>query len=214
MLRLLLAFVLVGMAMGEGCCPPIAWEGFIGTMVGSVEDAVPHLTMSFLKYHTNITLGMIEMEGNIIIDRGQTQQIRIIIDNNKMTQYFIMNGKCARRTLARKVLNCVPENATLVLNTYLGAGPETLTVKVYRFLVEDIEVYSTVTSSGCIPVEHVLTGIHPDTKVALLEVAQVSGVTVGVKNPSVFDIPSICQSANISSDYAHFMSQWISSGLY
>ncbi|KAL3862071.1 hypothetical protein ACJMK2_008066 [Sinanodonta woodiana] len=211
MLRLLLAFVLVVMAMGKGCCPPKAWEGFVGTMSGFMKDGKPHSSKGLLMYHTNDTLGMVDSEGDIIIDRLLTLKIRIIKDNNKMIGYNIMNGKCTKKTLVRKELDCIPENATLVRSTYLGAGPETLAVKVYRFMDGDTEVYSTVTSSGCIPLDHVLTGIHPDTKAEFIGVEQVSGITVGVKDPSVFDIPSICPSSGVSSDYVTTMSLWMSS---
>ncbi|KAL3862073.1 hypothetical protein ACJMK2_008068 [Sinanodonta woodiana] len=214
MLRLLLAFVLIVMVKGEGCCPPKAWEGYAITMAGLMKDGVPYSAKCFLTYHTNDTLGMIEMEGNITIDRWLTQKIRVIRDINKNLEYFIMDGRCSKKPMARKILECISENASLVLNTYLGAGPEKLAVKVYRFIDGNIEVYSTVTSSACIPVVEVTTGIHPTTNAEFMEVSQLSGITIGVKDPSVFDIPSICYSADISSDYVHIMSRWMPSGFY
>ncbi|KAL3862072.1 hypothetical protein ACJMK2_008067 [Sinanodonta woodiana] len=214
MLRLLLAFVLVVMVMGEGCCPPNAWEGFLGTMAGFIKYGVPHSTKSFLTYHTNSTLGMIYMEGDVIIDRWPTQKIRIFFDNNKNIEYLIMNNRCSKRTLARKQRNCIPENATRVLKTYLGAGPETLAVIVYRFMDRDTEVYSTVTSDSCIPVNTVATGTNPAFKDEYMEVEQLSGITVGVKDPSVFDIPSMCHSADVSIDYVPTISRWMPSGFY
>ncbi|KAL3862070.1 hypothetical protein ACJMK2_008065 [Sinanodonta woodiana] len=213
MLRLLLAFVLVGMVMGEGCCPPNAWEGFVGTMVGFNENGVPHLTKGFFVYHQNSTLGMVAMEGDMLFD-GWYTKIKIIKDNIKNIQYVIINGTCTKQTLVLKAPNCIPENATRLLNTYLGAGPENLVVKVYRFMQEDTEVYSTVTSSGCIPVDYVITGTHPVTKAVFMEVVQITFITVGVKDPTVFVIPSVCDSADTSSDYVPIMNRLMPSGFY
>ncbi|KAK3591059.1 hypothetical protein CHS0354_026073 [Potamilus streckersoni] len=211
MLRLLLALVLIVKVLGKGCCPPDTWEGFVGTMAGSVKDGVPHLTKGFLRYHLNSTLGMVEVEGDVIVDGWHTK-IKIIKDFNKNIEYVIVNGNCFQLTLGPQVPNCIPDNADLLLNTYFGSGSETMGVKVYRYMVEDIEVYSTVTSSGCIPVDDVATGTLSHTKAEFIEVVQISNFTVGVEDRSVFNIPSICDSPafqNISSGHVPVLNKWM-----
>ncbi|KAK3603356.1 hypothetical protein CHS0354_025962 [Potamilus streckersoni] len=44
MLHIVLAALFVAMVMGEGCCPPDAWEGVVGLMIGSVHSKNLHLT--------------------------------------------------------------------------------------------------------------------------------------------------------------------------
>ncbi|KAL3883285.1 hypothetical protein ACJMK2_029568 [Sinanodonta woodiana] len=207
MLQFVLAPLFVAMVTGEGCCPPDAWEGVAGLMVGSVKDKNPHLTKGVLMLHLNTTSGMIAIEEELLVD-GLKMKLKVIQDYNKKTEYVIKYGKCTKTALKSSIPRCLPANATLVENTFLGAGFENVAVKIYRFSVRGLEVYFTVTAYDCIPVVAIASGYIPDKKVSVLEVLEYSGITVGVKDPSVFDIPAICQPVESSSEFFPVMSHW------
>ncbi|KAL3883194.1 hypothetical protein ACJMK2_029510 [Sinanodonta woodiana] len=191
MLHILLAPLLVTMVMGEGCCPPDAWEG-VAFMVASVQNKATHLTKGVLMSHTNFTLGMIVIEGEVHVD-GLSKKVIEIKDYNKKIKYDINDGRCIKKTLQSKIPRCLPENTTLVENTYIGTGTEKVAVKMYRSDVGGLETNFTVTANECIPIVVIVSSIIPNSEV--MRVYEYSGITVGVKDPSVFDIPAICQKA-------------------
>ncbi|KAL3882895.1 hypothetical protein ACJMK2_029197 [Sinanodonta woodiana] len=194
MLHIVLAPLLVTMVMGEGCCFPDAWEGVAFMMVGSVKNKTPHLTKGVVMFHMNYTLGMIVIQGEFLVD-GLNKKVNILKDYNKKIKYHISDGKCTKNTLETRIPRCLPENTTLVENTYLGSGTEKVAVKMYSSNVGGLEMNFTVTANGCFPIVAILSGIIPNSQVPVMKVYEHSGSTVGIKDPSVFDIPAICQPA-------------------
>ncbi|KAK3603358.1 hypothetical protein CHS0354_025964 [Potamilus streckersoni] len=207
MLHIVLAALFVAMVMGEGCCPPDAWEGEVDLTVGYSEDKNQHLTKGVLTLHVNNSLGMIAIEEELLVD-GSKIKLKVIQDYNKKTEYTLIGGKCIKKPLESSIPRCLPENSTLVNRTYIGAGSENVAVKVYRFNVGDIETDFTVTACDCIPVVAILSGTLADEQVSVLEVLVYSGITVGVEDPSVFNIPAICKKAEMSTGYFSIMSRW------
>ncbi|KAK3603357.1 hypothetical protein CHS0354_025963 [Potamilus streckersoni] len=205
MSHIALAPLLVAMVMGEGCCPPDAWEGVVGLMIGSVKGKNPHLTKGVQMWHQNVTLGMIAIEEELLVD-GLKMKLKVIQDYNKKNEYFIKDGKCTKMTLVPSIPRCLPENATLVENTYFGAGSENVAVKIYRFNTRGLETYFTVTANDCIPVMEIASGTLPNAQV--MKVSEYTGISLGVKDPSVLNIPAICQSVEDSAGYVPIMSRW------
>ncbi|KAL3876397.1 hypothetical protein ACJMK2_034246 [Sinanodonta woodiana] len=193
MLLYMLVLGLVTLEYGEPCCVPDAMEGVAEMVFSTTMHGMLRLVKGRAMVHLNLTLGMMEIEAEISVN-GHETNITVIYDYNQEIQYTIINGSCTKFVLNATIPKCIPENATLVEETFLGAGSEQVPVKTYTFMIANDDVYFTVTSSGCVPILMDLS-LHLATKQAVgIEVVKFSGITMGVKDPSIFDIPSICQS--------------------
>ncbi|KAK3612475.1 hypothetical protein CHS0354_032091 [Potamilus streckersoni] len=144
--------------MGEGCCPYDAWEGFEGLLSGTEQGGKSHLTQGSFSLHLNNTKKMVASEVELVVD-GFLIRLKSIQDYNTRTEYDIMNGKCTKKPLEQWKPKCVPDDAQVVQNTYFGAGSEKVAVKTYLYTDNGLQVYSTVTASGCIPIVAALSGI-------------------------------------------------------
>ncbi|KAL3876393.1 hypothetical protein ACJMK2_034243 [Sinanodonta woodiana] len=195
MLRIVLALVSLATVMGEGCCPPDVWEGLEGLLAGSVQAGKPHLTKGGLMLHLNNTGKIIAIEEDLFVDDHEIK-LKIIQDYNRGTEYMIMDGKCTKKTLEPWKPKCIPDDAQVVQNTYFGAGSAMLAVKTYSFMEKGLQVYATATVSGCIPIVEVMSGTTAEG-VSTVDVVEFSGITLGIKDPSVFNIPSICNSESV-----------------
>ncbi|KAL3876401.1 hypothetical protein ACJMK2_034250 [Sinanodonta woodiana] len=190
MMRIVLALVLVTMVMGEGCCPYDAWEGTFGLVTGTVQDGNSHLTQSALNLHVNSAKKIIVSEGGMQVD-GYGFQLKAIQDYDKGTEYDIIDNKCTTKSLGPWKSRCIPDDAQVVQNTYVGAGSEKVAVKTYLYMEDGLQVYSTVTARDCVPIMSVQSGVT-SKGVSTVTVSEFSGITQGVKDPSVFNIPAIC----------------------
>lgn len=200
MLRIVLAFVLVTIVMGEGCCPYDAWEGTFGLVTGTVQGGESHLTLGALYLHVDSAKKVIVSEGGLTVD-GYGFQLKAIQDYEKGTEYDIVNGNCTTKRLGPWKSKCIPDNAVVVQDTYLGAGFEKVAVKTYLYTENGLQVYSTVTANGCIPIASVQSGTTLEG-VPTVTAAEFSGITRGVKDPSVFNIPAIC---NLENPFERFL---------
>ncbi|KAL3876402.1 hypothetical protein ACJMK2_034251 [Sinanodonta woodiana] len=195
MLRIVLAVVLVVTIKGEGCCPYDAWEGFEGLLTGTVQGGQSHLTQGAFTLHLNNTKRMVASEVDLVVD-GVVIRLKSIQDYNTGTEYDIMDGKCTKKPIGQWKPQCIPDDAKVVQNTYIGAGSEKVAVKTYLYTDNGLQVYATVTASGCIPVMAAISGTTAQG-VPTVSVVEFSGITSGIKDPSVFSIPAICNSLDI-----------------
>ncbi|KAK3612477.1 hypothetical protein CHS0354_032093 [Potamilus streckersoni] len=196
MLRIVLALVLVSMVMGEGCCPYDVWEGTLGLVTGTEEGGEAHLTLGSLNLHVNSARKVIVSEVGLEVDQ-EPFQLKAIQDYNEGTEFKIADGYCTKKQKQFPTWKsyCIPDDAEVVQNTYIGAGSEKVAVKTYSYKENGLQVYSTVTARGCIPIVSVKSGRTLEG-VPTVTVEEFSGITQGVDDPSVFDIPSICRHEN------------------
>ncbi|KAL3876400.1 hypothetical protein ACJMK2_034249 [Sinanodonta woodiana] len=194
MMRIVLAHVLVTMVMGEGCCPYDAWEGTLGLVTGTEQGGQSHLTLGALNLHVNSAKKIIVSEGEMDVD-GYGFQLKAIQDYMKGTEYDIVNGKCTTKSIGPWKSRCIPDDAQIVQNTYIGAGSEKVAVKTYLYMEDGLQVYSTVTARDCVPIMSVQSGVT-SKGVSTVTASEFSGITKGVKDPSIFNIPAICNPKN------------------
>ncbi|KAL3876396.1 hypothetical protein ACJMK2_034245 [Sinanodonta woodiana] len=180
MLFYMLVFGLVKMVSGETCCVPNAMEGVAGMVVSTIVDGMPYLVKARAMVHLNFTLGMMEIEAEMSVN-GQESNITIINDYINKIQYAIMNGSCTKFALKGRMPQCIPENATLVEETFVGAGTEKVAVKTYTFMIANIEIFFTVTSSGCVPIIMEISPPMAPKRIpgVGMEVLNFSGITLG-----------------------------------
>lgn len=78
-------------------------------------------------------------------------------------------------------------DAKKIMSSYYGFDDKKIGIDVYSFSYEGSQITISVMKEGCVPVGEHITG-----KAFLLDVGFM-GMTSGVKNATVFDIPKPCQ---------------------
>jgi len=125
-----------------------------------------------------------------IVSSGQTTSIRTIQDWGKEKQYMIIGGKCTVSTLAGPYTNkCVPDDARLDLpGIMFGIGSHQLAFDVFTVTRGNVSASFDIAKSDCIPLavnSYENDGSGMSSKVY-------TNLTLGIADPSVFNIPSSC----------------------
>ncbi|XP_076085303.1 ependymin-related protein 1-like [Mytilus galloprovincialis] len=168
------------------CCLPTQMEGTLGFSSGyQVKDKGFRTEAMFLlaydvKGKRQSTLG----EG---VTNGIKFQIHQIDDYAAGKQYTVTNGKCVIVPLKTEMLYCIPSDAKLLKSTFIGFDDKKIDVDMYMFTFQGATVTMSVTKDTCVPVSEHVT--YPNV---LVDVGYM-GMTSGIKNTTVFDIPKPCQ---------------------
>ncbi|CAH1244367.1 Hypp7283 [Branchiostoma lanceolatum] len=111
--------------------------------------------------------------------------IRVVKDYNKGVMYTMVAGQCFTTPWPYPIVNCIPDNATMIGNFEVG-GPDGLMVEQYHLndFLPGLKGYIQFSRAGCLPVSQAQ---FTDTHVTKVGVAN---ITVGIKDPNVFDVPS------------------------
>jgi len=80
-------------------------------------------------------------------------------------------------------------DANMVLSTYYGVGNNRVDIDMYTYMDGGMQATMSVTKDGCVPM-----GYHIKTNTGILDIGFM-GLTIGIKDMSVFDIPKGCQNA-------------------
>ncbi|XP_066283520.1 ependymin-related protein 1-like isoform X3 [Branchiostoma lanceolatum] len=182
MLKLVaIAFLLGGCSvMTEACCPPKQFECTIGVQNATIRAGKLDVSTTAFMHSVDLVNKKVAYVG---------QGFKMMQDYNKMMQYTISHGFCTTGKLTTQIHNCMPANATIATSLDMG-GPKGVTLDVY-----DIEKISpgpgllfkgtlTFNRDGCIPFSETLM-----TEGSIATLGYIN-ITSGIKDPSVFDVPS------------------------
>ncbi|EDV27387.1 uncharacterized protein TRIADDRAFT_53031 [Trichoplax adhaerens] len=118
----------------------------------------------------------------------------VIIDFNTHKTYIITNGQCLTTTIEAPFNpTCIPGNALYSGILQLG-GPDGIIAKSYHFSTADSTIQTDyIISENCIPVLEVskVSLTNPTTETTFVTLTY-GNTTIGIQDPSVFDIPAIC----------------------
>ncbi|XP_035695652.1 ependymin-related protein 1-like [Branchiostoma floridae] len=167
------------------CCVPKQWEGDIHMIQGYVRSGKPGLQNVTTRESYDFTRKMIAVEV-----RGIATPTKVIMDYNKMEQYTITGTTCTvGRMMNTGMLNCLPMNSTYMGSSRFG-GMEGLLVDSWS-IVDPIlggTGVIDITRDGCILVDEVRIS-PPGSQEPSLITLGVTDVTLGIKDPKVFDVP-------------------------
>ncbi|XP_053393167.1 ependymin-related protein 2-like [Mercenaria mercenaria] len=176
------------------CCHPVTWESvnYIsegqvasgtkkavyteGTEMVSV-DGTNHRIASLTTYNSG------GFKVNVLILQ--------LFDQGVM--YTVQSGECKNTTLPPWTPRCVPDSATLAKKSYYGIGDNKVDVDIYALQSGPNTVYLTVANADCTPVYQAAYGTAEG--VSGLAYKAYRNITLGIKDTSVFDVPSICSNA-------------------
>ncbi|KAL4239889.1 hypothetical protein ACF0H5_000689 [Mactra antiquata] len=194
---LVLLSMLICMVYGGNiCCLPEQWEGMQGFQTGSLDD----------QGHTAITLGSVGTSYDAtnkrvrlvenIISGGNSQEFTILQLFNQNVQYNIKNQTCTSSRAPAWTENCIPDTATMTGKYRLGLN-QSIEVTGYVWTQGNVSIGLDVTD-GCVPITQGTQG--EVSGVQFMSGTSVLGITVGIKDPSVFDVPAICKHPHVSID--------------
>ncbi|XP_033743859.1 ependymin-related protein 2-like [Pecten maximus] len=190
MFQVLLTFSVALVASAQICCVPKQWEGVQGNVMAisqpnTVEPTI--VSTSYLMSYdaTNQRVATIKSvsSGNFTSTNG------VILDYANGIQYTVEGPRCTKTTLGPFIESCIPSDAHNDGATYYGAFSP-LNVTAYSYVKSGFQVYSTVTTDTCAPVQEVLFGEFGGTR--YMQSLGYSNITPGIKDPMVFMPPTFC----------------------
>ncbi|XP_078582834.1 mammalian ependymin-related protein 1-like isoform X1 [Branchiostoma floridae x Branchiostoma japonicum] len=175
----LLVTVCVFSVWGEQCCAPKQWESFVGIEnTTAVDGKIEVRQISGIEsYDYDRKMIAVVIPGHFVI--------KVIQDYNKGMMYTIVAGQCYATPWPYPMVNCIPDNATMIEKFEIG-GPNGLMIEQYQLqdFIPGFNGYIQFTRPGCIPVSQTQ---YYDSYVTTYGF---TNITAGIKDPSVFDIPS------------------------
>ncbi|XP_066291958.1 ependymin-related protein 1-like [Branchiostoma lanceolatum] len=167
------------------CCVPKQWEGEVHMIQGYVRSGQPGLQNVTVRESYDFTRKKIAVEL-----LGMTTPTKVIMDYNKMEVFTITGTTCtAGKMMNPGMLNCLPMNSTY-MGSFRFGGMDGLLVDSWSIFDPLLGGNGVVdmTRDGCIMVTEVLTS-PPGSPEPSLSALGVTDVTLGIKDPKVFDVP-------------------------
>ncbi|KAK7507740.1 hypothetical protein BaRGS_00000705 [Batillaria attramentaria] len=197
------------------CCTPDQWEALMfwdngnafidythqqtpKPRVGSAYTYINGSLMTAYDYtHGRTYIQVPAVEISPLIPRPIIDNTTLLRDYKNGVQYQFSPGKCAKTKLDPLKRHCIPESAVNLGNGLLGK--DRIQVSTYAYTLPDFpnQFQSTVTHTekGCLPV-HVMYFVgSSEADSGAVNSLEVSNITVGIKDPSIFTIPSQCRKA-------------------
>ncbi|CAF0793730.1 unnamed protein product [Rotaria sordida] len=180
----------------ERCCAPNKFSCQISTSTG-MQLPYGKLYESFAYYNFSFDSdrAMVGMKGVSWTEPDQQKtNLWIIEDFNKRISYVINQDlkKCDKSPLPMEHDRCIPETATFVRSSTFGYGQKQLIGDTWRIQKDEFINYATVSRDGlCVP----LAGQVFFQKPAMVSSMTTTDFVPQIDDPSIFDIPTECQSA-------------------
>ncbi|XP_052712951.1 mammalian ependymin-related protein 1-like [Crassostrea angulata] len=171
------------------CCPPDVYEITMDVVYGRAEITREMERVSYDGESKRIYIHAINYINNIVSE--------VIMDYKNGKEYLWGNGYCQVLPVGNFSKSCIPETAKLLSQSYMGAAPHELSVKMYSFEKDSYEGFATVTAE-CTPIEDYFSNVAK----GYIQFAVYSNFSTGIKDPSVFTPPEICHKGMSSAHIA------------
>ncbi|XP_002732737.1 ependymin-related protein 1-like [Saccoglossus kowalevskii] len=191
-MKLLVFLSFVACTVAFKCCPPKQFEGFIGSYGGSCShQGQAGLLFSWGQVHYDYKKAMVAVEETVYVDKQQ-EHVQVIQDYANEVMYLIIGGNCTKSDLPDTEIMCVPDSAVYVMTQEYGMGAMTVDIYSYgsKLFGDAFFGQISVTRDKCIPMGVNLGINHPQASIVMS--FGYANLTLGIKDPSVFDIPEIC----------------------
>ncbi|XP_076086896.1 uncharacterized protein LOC143057473 [Mytilus galloprovincialis] len=183
------------------CCMPQQLEGTVGMSIALSNNGNPlQITAVYDKWAMDTAIGKGYLSGTVYVG-GHAIHQEIVQDFNNQVQYEAALGNCTIKPLPFDFGTeggqiCLPSSSK-VWSSYHGLGDDTLKVDTYFFTFDAGQFTMTMTTKGCAPVSE---GFQ--TKDGVFNIG-VMGLTSGITDPSVFELPSPCKEGSMRKREVH-----------
>ncbi|XP_052083630.1 uncharacterized protein LOC127720935 [Mytilus californianus] len=166
---------------GIACCFPEKGEGYFRFTNKKGADPV---SSGWYKFSSDTTIEKAYYNGKMY--NGEMHDVHILFDYRNDKLYNVTDGLCIVSNLSKPLVKCIPEEAELKVSSYYGTGNDTVKVDIYFVKFQNWYVTLTVEKTSC--------AVLAETDYSTDEVqnSHFFGLTLGVRNFTVFDIPAAC----------------------
>ncbi|CAC5425845.1 UBQLN [Mytilus coruscus] len=172
---------------------PEITSGFGGVLVDvlccALYTAVCLLVSEGLIYDQ--TIRKLVANQTLSVDGGPEFHQVSLLDYNTGMEYIVRDNKCTKMNITTTEPGCIPTNATVVKQSYIGAGANMVKTTIYRFVDGQMLVYLTVADDGCVPVIYESTGMNTKGESVKMGI-QYMGIEAVASDASVFNMPASC----------------------
>ncbi|XP_064595690.1 uncharacterized protein LOC135462211 [Liolophura sinensis] len=189
------------------CCAPIQWEAYLGQIEGYYKpnthaagliQGVDIVSYDALNQRMVITT-------NLYADGVHLPITTVHNDYANHVQWKFNSTSCSKVAITGKMpSNCIPANANYTGAIYFGVGRDKLMMDAWTYALSNVRFSITMTQNGCYPVTEGIVGTFGadagtisqcktgDCTDAIIAYG-ITGLTVGIKSQSIFDLPGHCQ---------------------
>ena len=190
-LNLVIAFLsmLLFVHLSDSCCFPKQFEGFQEDV--GVDFKTGIYSRALYEIHYDSTSKKVAFAGNAT---GKLVSEQVLLDFSAKKQYVVQDGKCSVSELNAPMLDCLPGKP--FKSTHYGIGNNKVDIDVYK--VEN-GIDFTVTRNEC-----AIMTRRAESKDSIAD-REFRGLTLGIKDMSVFDVPKACQNGTSTSPISRMM---------
>ncbi|XP_077984308.1 ependymin-related protein 1-like [Glandiceps talaboti] len=197
-MKILLILSFVVYATASICCPPVEQYECRMNLRGGIYHSTTQsaeLMNANLSLHADITNNKAAFEETVQTS-GTVTHVKSITDFNQGVQYMIIDGTTCIKLPIETTLEdiaCIPDGAEL-LGTYDYAMGK-LNGSEYKYTVKQLgqtQTYVMTVTEDCIPLALQVVGGDEAGTYQYTTGGTYVNITQGIKDPSVFDVPSIC----------------------
>lgn len=188
---LLVVSLAVFVGQAYSCCMPQKLEGKVGMSIGLKNNGDPlGITAMYDKWAMDTTIAKGYLSGTLYIMGYEVHQ-EIFQDYSQGIQYELVMGNCTVKPLplAFKPVGgkfCMPPSSK-IMTSYNGLADDTLDFDMYLIQFHGCQVTMSLTTKDCAPLSESFL-----TQEGIFNIGFM-GLTEGITDPSVFDMPETCK---------------------
>ncbi|XP_052082626.1 uncharacterized protein LOC127720190 [Mytilus californianus] len=181
--------IFVGQAYS--CCMPQKLEGKVGMSIGLKNNGDPlGITAMYDKWAMDTTIAKGYLSGTLYVMGYEVHQ-EVFQDYSQGIQYELTMGNCTAKSLplAFKPVGgkfCMPPSSK-IMTSYNGLADDTLDFDMYLIHVRGCQITMSMTTKECAPLSESFL-----TQEGIFNIGFM-GLTEGITDPSVFEMPEICK---------------------
>ncbi|ESO87154.1 hypothetical protein LOTGIDRAFT_154656 [Lottia gigantea] len=193
MIAKVILLCLVASSLAEKCCVPDTWEGIQQQSVGSIKNGIPTMSEETITIHYDLTKNVAAFDESVTAN-GYTVKVKVIMDFKAGTEYIISGNHCSKKVISHTSrTRCVPDNAKFEGSHFGGSGNNKVMFNSYSYQAANVTAHFSMTNPGCVPVSQIIYGSTNGVQYFVSQ--NFYDITPGVKDPTVFNVPSICDNA-------------------
>ncbi|WAQ96769.1 hypothetical protein MAR_029459 [Mya arenaria] len=179
----------------SGCCFPRQYAANQGIMKATVQGGHFSIMYGNMYYWFDAVRRMETYLEDLTVD-GVESRVTVIKDYNVTnTKYVIANDKCRKMSLTPFKEGCIPDWATKLVDSHFADAATGQRIQIHNTSAGSATSFLVSSPDGCFPI-YDLSAV-PTGSAPYMQAVQFYNFTLGIQDPSVFDIPAICQDSSV-----------------
>ncbi|KAL4240122.1 hypothetical protein ACF0H5_000916 [Mactra antiquata] len=186
----ILLSVYIGTTYASQCCFPRQYEANQGIAKATARNGQLSIMTGNIHYWFDAVSRRERFNEYIVIDDIPYNIVVIKDYNMTNTKYVITNGHCTKSSLTKFKEGCIQDSSTELISSSYGLQDSGRDFTIYNNTAGIVTSF-LIATNDCLPMLDV--SIVPRGTTPYMEVVNFYNFTTGIKDPTVFDIPSLCK---------------------